>query len=162
MRREFVVTYSKELCRTAAGRFWWCWFGWRTLIELAAGALLLALAVPWLPGWLAGALSAILIVYAATAVAGYWMQRRRLLALLQSMGDPEARVTLADDHLAIDSGAGRAEVPWSMVRRVKQFPDLWLLFWTGGSFSTLPASQLDDEGRAFVVQKVRQAGGQVD
>jgi hypothetical protein len=49
-----------------------------------------------------------------------------------------------------------------MVRQIRRFPDVWLLFWTGGSFSTLLASQLDDEGREFVVRKVREAGGRVD
>jgi hypothetical protein len=52
------------------------------------------------------------------------------------------------------SGLGKVELPWTAVKKVWRFPEVWLLFFDGGGYSTLPTAQLDPELRAFILDRI--------
>jgi hypothetical protein len=77
-------------------------------------------------GVLVSIFGAIVVIAAAVlAIPGYWLVPGHL-GSTQKVG-LDLGMSFSDDALSIDSAAGRASSPWSIVQRLRRFGDLFLL-----------------------------------
>ena len=161
MAHELVLRFDEATCRAAVARYWQGQFGWRTIIELSIGAVILIVAATYSKGWLTGALGAVVFMYAALSLYAYVYQRKRILDLYRMMNDPEVRWTLNENSLATKSSVGYSEMPWSSITELWKFSDLWLLFLARNAFITLPLNGVSDDAKAFLESKIASPQGKV-
>jgi hypothetical protein len=91
--------------------------------------------------------------------------RRYLLMLRIRHADLNRQVVarIETESLSIDAGETVITLRWQAIKRLWKFPDLFLLFTDAKqpAFVTLPISELADETKEFIENKVREHGGQV-
>ena len=161
MSYELVLRFDEASCRAAVARYWQGQFGWRTIVEVSIGTVILIVAATYSMGWLTGALGALVFMYAALSFYAYAYQRKRIFGLCRMMKDPEVRWTLNENSLATKSSVGQSEMPWSSITELWKFNDIWLLFVSRNAFITLPLDGVSDSAKAFLESKIVSPQGKV-
>jgi hypothetical protein len=162
MSHQTTLIYTEPVLRQAVFAFWRRSVGVGFIIALAVVALSLgALIAQGAASWLVAALSTVLVVGVAFAVALYVVHYRNSLRKFRELGSPQATFRAEESSFTISSGIGITTLQWSAVKEVWQFPGVWLLLYSKAQFSTLPVACLSPEMQAFVLQRVRAAGGKV-
>ncbi len=77
------------------------------------------------------------------------------------MESPQAIWRFTDDAFSVGSDIGQAEFSWRIVKKLWRFDDVWLLFYTNQTYSTLPVGEIPDEVKQFIVDRIRSHGGKV-
>jgi hypothetical protein len=162
MPHEYPLTYSAPLLRRAVFAFCWRTVGLRFLLAMVA----LAGIVAWLiwqgdRSWILGLFGAILVLGVALPPLLYLTHYRRALARFRAMASPHATIAVDDSTLTLSSDLGRSEIPWSTVREVWQFPQFWLLMFSGSHYATLPVETVPPDVRTFILRCVEAAGGKI-
>lgn len=163
MQYEIELTYSEPLIRYAVLRFWWRVVGVRFLVALVL--LIISLSALVRNGdtsWVVGSLGAVLTLAFTFIVALYFVHYRNSIRKFRVMGKPQATLVASEASLFISSGAGSTTLPWSSVAAVWQFTSCWLLLFSKAHFATLPLATIGPEARAFILERVRTAGGKID
>jgi YcxB-like protein len=161
MHRATLV-YSKPLVRRAVLHFWWRVVGLRFLAALALVAIGLGgLVYGGDSSWLVGVLASVLALGILFAAALYVVHSRSSLRALAAMGNPSATLEACAASLSIASGAGAATLPWSSITEIWRFETCWLLLLSRAQFLTLPLVDLAPDAAAFILERVRTAGGRV-
>jgi hypothetical protein len=151
------IEYSEAIIKIAAG-----YFLRRFLlpeIGVGVGSIAGALSL-YITGYLslemalalAGA-GTLLIVVAGVVAWKYVRHARRKFAAL---GGPRVEWTFSDTTFGSISKLGTVELPWSAVKKVWLFPEVWLLFFDDGGYSTLPTKQLGPQLQEFILQRLKQ------
>lgn len=162
MAVAFTARYSEPLVRAAVTRFWLRSLGWRFALTLLGLGLLLSYRVAVGDrSWWVGVLGAVVCFSLLLGGLGWFGQRRRALEAFRDLENGEATFTLSEDRLAVRSSRASAELPWSTIREVWRYPDLWLLVYSPNSFSTLPLGGVPPEALAELEKRVRKAGGRL-
>ena len=162
MSHEATLIYTEPLLRHAVFAFWRRSVGIGFAIALVVVALSLGgLVAQGMYSWLVGALATVLVLGASFAAALYFVHYRSSLRKFREMGDPQATFRAEESSFTISSGIGTTTLQWSAVKEIWQFPGIWLLLYSKAQFSTLPLACLSPEMQAFVLQRVRAAGGKV-
>ncbi len=162
MEFEITTTYTRRITKYGAYCFWKRFvardmlIGWSVAAGSAVAWTALGIESPWVI--MIGGLGALLGLVGVTA---YFVVRARSLDLLEGMGSPVVEWRFSDDGLTIESELSQAVTKWRAVKKVWLFRDAWLLFFSKVSYSTLPVEGVPPEVRAFVLSKVREAGGTV-
>ena len=162
-RWTLPLVYDEALVRRAArvrfrrqhGPAFW-------LLLAAALVCGAAAAASGAPGWVLSGLATGLACAVALTVAAYAVPLRHGLRAVRTMGDGRATLRIGDGGFEVESEAGRVELPWRAVTRLWKAPDVWVLVYTPATSSLLPAGALPPDARAFVSERVREAGGAVD
>ena len=142
---QIKLTYSKPLIARTVRAYWAQQVG--ILLPAATFAMLAFAIYLYNSGdrsWLLGAASVVVVLAVGTMIAIYVVQLRRSLAKLDAMGELSATLTLADDFLRIESGAGASEIPWRSITRSRRYDDFWLLYLDSAVFFTIPAAGLSE------------------
>ena len=163
MSHEATLIYSESLLRQAVFAFWRRSVGLSFILMLVAlPAILGVLVAQGAASWLIATLAAVLVIAAAVAVALYVAYYRNSLRKFRKMDKPLATFCADESSFTMSSDAGTTTLQWSAVKELWQFPSVWLLLYSKTQFSTLPLACLPPETQAFVLQRVRAAGGKVD
>jgi hypothetical protein len=112
----------------------------------AAGFLSLTLTLAF-----SGAGIALIVVAGSVA----WQYVRKARRKFAALGEPRVEWIFSETTFGTTSDLGAVEAPWSTVKKVWQFPGVWLLFFEGGGYSTLPTGQLDPELQTFILQRLK-------
>ncbi|MFO1413898.1 MAG: YcxB family protein [Burkholderiales bacterium] len=159
---EATLVFSEALLRSAVVAFWrrsiGAGFAVALVVMTACLAFLLATGDR---SWLVGALGTVLALALVFVVALYVVQYRGTMRRFRAMGRPTAVFRADDASFSIASDVGTGTYPWSVVRELWRFRDVWLLLYSPAQFSTLPVACLPSDLQAYVVQRVRAAGGKV-
>ena len=162
MSHEATLIYSESLLRQAVFAFWRRSVGLGFILMLitlpATLGVLVALGAA---SWLIATLAAVVVIAAAVAVALYVVHYRNSLRKFRKMDKPRATFSADESSFTMSSDAGTTTLQWSAVKELWQFPSVWLLLYSKTQFSTLPLACLPPETQAFVLQRVREAGGKV-
>jgi len=162
MDREVVVKYTPEIIRFAARQFWWRSFGRRGLVIFA---LLLALAVYFFVtgdrSWLIGFLGAAVLVCLFIGIFSYRSSLSRPMEKFKAMKSATARFRFTGRGIWAESDVGSAEISWAFIEKIWAFPNVWLLFYPKQGYSTLPVTEIDEELRQFIINKVTENSGKV-
>jgi hypothetical protein len=86
---------------------------------------------------------------------------RGSLQRLAAMGTPSATLEVTATEFSITSGAGAASIPWSSISEIWRFETCWLLLLSRAQFMTLPLADLGPDVSAFILERVRAAGGKL-
>jgi hypothetical protein len=70
------------------------------------------------------------------------------------MSDPCVEWSFTDTTLGAKSVLGTVELPWSGVKKIWRFPEVWLVFFEGGGYSTLPTASLAPELQRFILNRI--------
>ena len=162
MTYEITVTYTESLVRTATRRFLMKLLGWDylavCLLMLAGLGVLVALGQR---GWFVGAVGAVLALAVLVAASTTIAYHRRATSALRKMKTPQAKWVFDDEGIAVESDVSAGRVKWRAIEKLWCFPDVWLLFVAKGVYSTLPANDLPDETKAFILNKLQEAGAKI-
>lgn len=162
MSFETTLVYSAPLLRQAVFAFWRRSGGPGLVLALAIVALCIGVLVAQgNTSWMLGMLIAVFVLGVAFASALYIVHYRNSLRKFREMGGPEATFLVNDSSFTLSSAIGTTTLQWSAVKEVWQFSSVWLLLYSKAQFSTLPVACLSPEMQAFVLQRVRAAGGKV-
>jgi hypothetical protein len=162
MKYEVTAEYSEALIMTAVRRFIANYLGWRDAI---VWSLLLIVLVVLLRngerGWLVGALGMTLLVSMVVALTVYVKFRRNALAIFRAMTTGKAQFVFDEEGVSAASDLGTGTFKWRVIRKVWRFPEAWLLFYSNGTYSTLPTACLSEELQAFILDRVEEVGGKI-
>lgn len=162
MSHETTLIYSESLLRQAVFAFWRRSVGLGFILMLVALAASLGVLVALgAASWLIGTLAAVVVIAAALAAALYVVHYRNSLRKFREMDKPRATFRADESSFTMSSDVGTTTLQWSAVKELWQFPSVWLLLYSKTKFSTLPLACLPPETQAFVLQRVRAAGGKV-
>ena len=162
MKYEATTTYTEAMITAAARKYWV-----RKYLHDAILSVVVLCVVSYFffvesyKNWATGFMLGIALIYTITAYAIFFVWRARSLAVFRAMGKPLAKWSFAEDAISCESGAGKAELKWSQIKKLWRYGDVWLLFYSSGAYSTLPVETLSGEAKNFIEQRIREAGGRV-
>ena len=93
--------------------------------------------------------------------ASYFVHLRRSLSRLRRMKTPEATLMLGDDRFKITSDVGSSEIKWNLITKIWRFEYVWLIFFSGNEFMTLPIEGISEQSKAFIMQKAKENGAKI-
>lgn len=150
------LTYSRPLIARAIRAYWIQQVGF--LLPAATLGMLGFAIYLYTSGdrsWLLGAASVMVVLAVGTMIAVYVVQLRRSLAKIDAMGEPHAILTIGDDFLRIESGAGASEIPWNSISRARQYDEFWLLYLNSAVFFTIPLVDLPESEVETLLRKIQ-------
>jgi len=156
MTHEMTVTYNEEVIEKATKYFWKKYCG----RELKWGVLILAASIiMWsifnIHEWYVTTLMALSIIFFVVIFSAYFVYKRRVLHILNSMEKPSAIWKFSEKSFSMESDVGRAEYKWGVLHKVWRFPEVWLLFFSNQNYSTLPTATLSPQVESFIVEKLK-------
>jgi hypothetical protein len=161
MEHQAHVVYDRDVIAEAARRYVVRSIRWDGFI--AFFLLLAVLAYLIASGdrsWILGLVGAVVLLMTTVGVALYVVPYRRSLARFERMSSKTVDFSFTESGLKMSSDLGQQEFRWQLIDRVWTYPRIWLLF-VGGTYMTLPAGQLDEETKRFVLEQIKQHGGRV-
>jgi hypothetical protein len=157
-----TLNFNESLVRHAVRGYWWRAVGFRFLMALALVAIGFFLSIhEGDTSWFTGVLGSVLAVGIFFSIALYAAHYRNAVQKLRAMGSPQAVLEASDSSLSLTSGAGSASLPWSAITEIWQLKACWLLLLSKSQFVTLPLADVTPDLEAFILAKVRAAGGKV-
>lgn len=160
MSHTATLTYTRSALRKATLAFW------RRTVGLTFPVVLLAL-MGWVVysaangdrSWELGALATALIVGCTVLLALYVVHYRSGLQKLRAMGEPVAEFRAEDEYFTVTSGMGTSSLKWASIQEVWRFDGFWLVLFSKAQFMTIPLQDVAPEMQAFILDRVRAAGG---
>lgn len=163
MQHQATLLYSEPLLRRAVVAFWRRTVGRGFLVaQVAVAVCLAALLRQGDRSWVVGAFATILVLSVAFLAALYVVHYRNAMGKFREMGAPQASMLAEESGFTFASGIGSSSLRWASVREVWRFDEVWLLLFSKAQFVTLPVGCLPPEMRAFILERVKAAGGKVE
>ncbi|BEU94883.1 YcxB family protein [Acidovorax sp. DW039] len=154
--------YDKALVQSAVGVYWRRTVGRRLpWVCLAMAVFLVYLLARGQRGWQEGMIGTVLFFGCAMMVAVYTVHYRNALAKLRAMRQPVAQLRVDEANLTVESGAGKASLPWTAVEQVWRCDGFWLLLLSPAQFITLPTARIAQDMQDFMLARLTAAGAQV-
>jgi len=148
---SYKLKYSEALIREGILRYWKKQIGVIfPLITVLLSVYLVYLLVTGNRSWLVGVLGTVIFLAIVTMAASYFVHMGRSLKRLRRMKSPEAFLELGEDKFKVTSDVGSSEIQWSLVQKLWRFENIWLLFFSGGEFMSIPVAELPDEAKSFI------------
>ncbi len=159
MSYEISYPATMDLARLAYRRtVWRDTLGWRIgllLVGAISAVAVFAKAEPVFAGFGLGATFAFAVAW--------WISRAsyagRAADAVREAGT--IRWRFEEDSLVCRSDDREGTFQWKAIRRLRRFPDVWILQF-GETPTPLPPADLGPELREFLERKIREAGGRVD
>jgi hypothetical protein len=159
---ETTLIYNEKLLRHAVWSYWKRTVGGFYLLVLFGMSLGVAVLVAqgdrsWLLGFMAMAVGMAYLMLLCL----YVIHLKNSMAKFRDMGSPNATFRAEEQSFTLESGIGTATLQWSTVKELWKFQDVWLLMFSKAHFSTLPVANLPSDLQAFILEKVKLAGGKI-
>lgn len=162
MEYEFKVTYSKAIISQAYLNFWKTKYGFDAVLSVI---FLIAVSILLFNKEATEDIVifffTIALVFATAIYSLYFICRKQAITTFNSMKNPDAQWKFTDENVQTESDIGKAELNWTVIKKIWRFEGVWLLFYGNGSFSVLPTDGLDIEALQFMENKVTKNGGEV-
>jgi hypothetical protein len=142
--------------------FWLRFVNWHGFLALALSVVLfLYLLFTGERSWLLGVSGTVTLLGIIFALRLYFAYLGRALGRFERMKSKSVQITFTDESFSTTTDLGSGSVNWNNIRFIWRFPDVWLLFLEWNNFMSLPTENLDDEVKAFIVERVQGHGGKV-
>jgi len=79
----------------------------------------------------------------------------------REMSQPVAEFVADEDRFTLTSDRGTTSLKWNAVTEVWRFESLWLVLFSKSQFVTLPLEDVPGPMQAFILDRVKAAGGKV-
>lgn len=157
-----TLHYTEALVTRAVGVYWRRAVGIGGVLAAAAAIAMLC----WLlargdRSWLVGLMGTAVLLGLVMPIAVYVVHYRNSMRRFRAMGQPTGELVADDAGITISSDVGSSTVRWELVKEVWCSDTVWLLLFSRAQFATLPLADLSAELRAYVLDRVRAAGGKV-
>ena len=162
MEYEFKVKYSKEILNRAHIKYW----KKKHLVDAVISPVLLIMAsyllfVSEVREWYMVLFFTVAFIFTAMVYGAFFIWRRQALVALNAMKVPEAQWKLNNDSLFLESDVAKVELPWTAIKKIWRFKEVWLLFYANETFSTLPTQDLSAEVLQFIENRVVEGNGKI-
>jgi hypothetical protein len=108
--------------------------------------------------WIFGVAIGVFAIWAGVVIFSYFRFLNISLDKFNRMEIPRATFYFDDEGIVVSADSGKSELAWKFVNNVLQYPEAWLMVLGGGSYFTLPTAELNEELRAFILNKVELNG----
>lgn len=160
---QITLTYDESMVRKAIFRFWKRTVGLVYMLALMLMAIFFVILLyQGNRSWLVGALGAVLLISLLMILTLYLVHFRNTWSKFKEMGSPVASFIAAENSATISSSAGSSSFPWSAIKDVWRYDDLWLFFFSKSQFMTFPSAQVSEEIQTYILQRIQHAGGHID
>ncbi len=158
----YKLQYSESLIRKGVFAYWQRQIGVIfPLVTLLLSAYFGYLLVAGNRSWLVGVLGTVILLALVTMAASYFVHLGRSLTRLRRMKIPEAILELGVDKFKVTSDVGSSEIQWTLIQKLWRFDDIWLLFFSGGEFMSIPVSDLPADAKMFMEARLADNGAEI-
>jgi hypothetical protein len=91
----------------------------------------------------------------------YWVHYRNSMRKFRGMKEPVATFVAAEESFTVASDQGSSTLKWEAIRKVWGFQGFWLILLSEAHFATIPLEGLSEEMRAYILERVKRAGGSI-
>lgn len=159
---QITLTYDEGIVRKAVFRFWKRTIGLFYLVALVILTILFfVLLYQGNRSWLIGVLGTALVFSLIFIVTLYLVHFRQSWHKFKEMGTPVATFIATESSATISSRAGTSTFPWSAIKEVWRYDDIWLLFFSKNQFVTFPCAQVSHDVQVYVLEHIQRAGGRI-
>ena len=161
MEYAIEVSYDRPLIRRALNRFMVRRLGWLTFVLIfgLAALLIVEMASGSWSVWFT-ALLTLWVVAVGLLIVVYIARIRASEGFFQKSGNCRVRFVFSDDGVRTNSDVGTSDLKWKVFDEVLKFPEVWLLVYARSGYMTIPTTQLSDEAKAFIENKIVQKARQ--
>jgi hypothetical protein len=162
MEGPITLRYDRKLVRSVVLAYWWRLVGPGYIVALVfSTGMLLAKVSDGARSWLIGLFGGLLLFGALFPLVGLTLYYRQAMLRLRKMKPPQVAITMSEERFGIESTISSSSVSWSAVSEVRCHPRFWLLFLTKSQFITIPLESFPEIARAYLLDRVKSAGGKV-
>ncbi len=153
MDQTVIVTYTEAFIKESVRKQWLNLVGTSGLLLLILLiAIVLFLFFLGARDWFFGFVASSLLIFACAMFFGYFRLRNISMTRFRKMESPTATFRFTDHGISIVADTGKSEVAWKLVEKVIQAQNVWIILVAGGGI-TLPVEALDDELRAYILER---------
>jgi hypothetical protein len=105
--------------------------------------------------------TAMVAVFCVFVAYGSWAHLSLGMKKLRALDASEALLRAEEHQFSMISKMGTATMPWKVIEQLWKFEDMWLILYSRSQFSTLPLSCLSPEMQAFILERIKSAGGKI-
>jgi len=92
--------------------------------------------------------------YRSAALARRRSRLRTSDAFLRRSKEQTVRYVFNDEGVSVESDLAKSEIKWALFDEILKFKDLWLLIYSRSGYMTLPTSDMTEECKLFIEQKI--------
>lgn len=156
------LQYTEDFVRRSIKSYWWKQVGPLFLGTIVVMAVfLINLIFIGERSWLVTMLGIVVPLGITVVTASYFVHLKRALIRLRRMKKPAATLILTNNRFGIASDVGESESEWSIITKVWQFEEVWLLFFSAGEFMTLPTKNMPERHQEFILSKLNENGAKL-
>jgi len=155
MQFEESTDYTEELINEAALLYWKKTFASTFVISILGIVIALVfIYVLNLKTWVFGTFLGISVVSSVLFLSAFFIYKKRSLAVYIQMEKPTAKWLINEDHVSVESDAGKSEIKWKMFKEIIKSNKFWLLVYKNNSYSVLPITGVSNETLNFLNKKI--------
>lgn len=164
MSFETKLVYSEPLMHQTVFGYWRRRLGKRAVIAIVATAIFFV----WLvleddESWLVIPVGAMLAMSVLMLPAAYLGLYRNLMRQIREVRELDGgNLSLDESRFTVSSRVATSTFDWSVVKELWQLRDVWLMLFSKSQFVILPTACLPAEMQAFILERVKSAGGKVN
>jgi YcxB-like protein len=145
-----TLHYTEAVLRNAIVGYLWRAFIKNLLVPSILAIAVLVLALFWGSPWLQAFTVVPIIMIPTMFALGYWIRIRESLKRFRRLEDGQVHLTINDSGVIAESSIGKSETTWAIYTHLDEFPECYLLFYSGSQFITLPKDQVSPEFVPFI------------
>jgi len=162
MQHRATLKYSERLVAQAVRLYWRKTVGFGLLVAVTIMIAFLGWRlVDGDRSWVVGLGAAVVLLGVFMPVTVYVVHYRNSISKFREMSQPVAELVADEDTITISSDLGSSSLKWELVKEVWRFETLWLLLFSKSQFVTLPLEDLPGPLQAFILDRVKSAGGKI-
>lgn len=155
MQFEESTNYTEELINEAALVYWKETFASTFIISILCVAIALVFIYALnLKTWIFGTFLAISVISSVLFLWAFFIYRKRSLAVYIQMEKPTAKWIINEDHVSVESDAGKSEMKWKMFKGIIKSNNFWILIYKNNSYSVFPITGVSNETLNFLSKKI--------
>lgn len=156
MEHEVTVEYNREIIDYTIKQLWkkWCLRDTFVALILLLLSLLAIFVFKW-NDWVFKSLLILCIISFIVFAGIYLVYRNRSLRNFEKMESPIAVWRFSDEYISTESDIGKSELKWKMIKKIYEFQNVLVLQYINQSISILPITNLSQETKNFIVDKVK-------
>jgi hypothetical protein len=162
MQHRTTLRYTKPLVTRAVHHYWQrtVGIGFPFVLAMLNAFLIWRFYTgnrTWFDGLVAGVVMLGVLIPAGVFIVHY----RNSMQKFRQFSHPVAELVADQDTLTISSDRGSSTMNWDVVTEVWGFQTLWLLLFSKSQFVTLPLADVPRPMQAFILERVKAAGGKI-
>ncbi len=158
MNKDIHLHYTEDLTKLSALYYCWAVTGRLFVLALAFCILGLIILIQYDGSPMVMSLIVFTLIWVSVLLSLlYYITRKRALAKFHNLVDGKALFAITDDHFSLTTvtPTAAANMPWTAIAKIKQYPDFWIILLRPRGYFTLPLHNLLPEDKEFILKTVK-------